>query len=70
MALHLVHLIALRMFGCIKPAPEPYLSVARAFDADISDVRLVAAYSGDVSGALAAGRKAAFVAGPGMVRPA
>jgi 2-haloacid dehalogenase len=51
----------------LKPAPEPYLAVARTFDADISDVRLVAAHSWDVSGALAAGCKAAFVARPGMV---
>jgi 2-haloacid dehalogenase len=51
----------------LKPAPEPYLAVARTFGADISDVRLVAAHSWDVSGALAAGCKAAFVARPGMV---
>lgn len=31
------------------------------------DVRLVAAHSWDVSGALAAGARAAFVARPGMV---
>lgn len=51
----------------LKPAPEPYQSVARAYDVDIADVRLVAAHSWDVSGALAAGCKAAFVARPGMV---
>ena len=34
---------------------------------DIAEVRLVAAHSWDVSGALAAGAKAAFVARPGMV---
>lgn len=51
----------------LKPAPEPYRSVARAFDVDIAEVRLVAAHSWDVSGALAAGCKAAFVARPGMV---
>jgi beta-phosphoglucomutase-like phosphatase (HAD superfamily) len=47
----------------LKPAPEPYQAVARAFDVDTADVRLVAAHSWDVSGALAAGCKAAFVAG-------
>jgi len=51
----------------LKPAAEAYRSVARAFDVDIAEVRLVAAHSWDVSGALAAGCKAAFVARPGMV---
>jgi 2-haloacid dehalogenase len=51
----------------LKPAPEPYQAVARAFDVDLAEVRLVAAHSWDVSGALAAGCKAAFVARPGMV---
>jgi 2-haloacid dehalogenase len=51
----------------LKPAPEPYQAVAGAFDVDTTDVRLVAAHSWDVSGALAAGCKAAFVARPGMV---
>lgn len=51
----------------LKPAPEPYQAVASTFDVDIADVRLVAAHSWDVSGAMAAGCKAAFVARPGMV---
>ncbi|GLY92613.1 HAD-IA family hydrolase [Actinoallomurus iriomotensis] len=51
----------------LKPAPGPYLAVARAFDVDPAEVRLVAAHSWDVSGALAAGCKAAFVTRPGMV---
>ncbi len=51
----------------LKPAPEPYQAVAVAFNVDTADVRLVAAHSWDVSGALAAGCKAAFVARPGMV---
>ncbi len=51
----------------LKPAPEPYLAVARTFGVDIGEVRLVAAHSWDVSGALAAGCKAAFVGRPGMV---
>jgi 2-haloacid dehalogenase len=51
----------------LKPAPEPYQAVARTFEVDITEVRLVAAHSWDVSGALAAGCKAAFVARPGMV---
>jgi len=51
----------------LKPAPEPYQAVAHAFDVEPSQVRLVAAHSWDVSGALAAGCQAAFVARPGMV---
>ena len=51
----------------LKPAPEPYRAVAALYDVPISDVRLVAAHSWDVSGALAAGARAAFVARPGMV---
>lgn len=51
----------------LKPAPEPYHAVARTFDVDNADVCLVAAHSWDVSGAMAAGCKAAFVARPGMV---
>ncbi len=51
----------------LKPAPEPYQAVALAFGVDTADVRLVAAHSWDVSGAMAAGCKAAFVARPGMV---
>lgn len=51
----------------LKPASEPYHAVAVAYDLPISEVRLVAAHSWDVSGALAAGCQAAFVARPGMV---
>ena len=51
----------------LKPSPEPYRAVASAFDVDISEVRLVAAHGWDISGALAAGCRAAFVARPGAV---
>jgi 2-haloacid dehalogenase len=51
----------------LKPAPAPYRAVADAFGVEIGEVRLVAAHSWDVSGALAAGARAAFVARPGMV---
>lgn len=53
--------------GRLKPAPEPYRAVAERFGADLSDVRLVAAHSWDVSGALAAGCRAALVRRPGVV---
>ncbi len=51
----------------LKPAPEPYAAVAQQFGVHTSEVRLVAAHSWDVSGALSAGCTAAFVARPGMV---
>ncbi len=51
----------------LKPAAAPYLAVAAAFDVEPSEVRLVAAHGWDVSGALAAGCKAAFVERPGAV---
>ena len=51
----------------LKPAPEPYRAVADEFHVDPSEIRLVAAHAWDVSGALAAGCKAAFVARAGMV---
>jgi 2-haloacid dehalogenase len=51
----------------LKPAPQPYLAVADRYDVPIGEVRLVAAHSWDVAGALSAGCQAAFVARPGMV---
>jgi 2-haloacid dehalogenase len=44
----------------LKPGPEPYRSVASAYDVDVSEVRLLAAHSWDVTGALSAGCQAAF----------
>ena len=51
----------------LKPAPEPYRMVAQRMDVNIGDIRLIAAHSWDVAGALRAGCAAAFVARPGMV---
>jgi 2-haloacid dehalogenase len=51
----------------LKPSPQPYQLVADRCGVPIGEVRLVAAHSWDVSGALAAGARAAFVARPGMV---
>jgi len=51
----------------LKPSREPHRSVADEFGLDVSDIRLVAAHSWDISGALAAGCPAAFVSRPGMV---
>lgn len=51
----------------LKPGPRPYQLVAERLAVPLRDVRLVAAHAWDVSGALAAGARAAFVARPGMV---
>ena len=51
----------------LKPAPEPYHMAAQQLSVGISDIRLIAAHSWDVAGALRAGCAAAFVARPGMV---
>jgi 2-haloacid dehalogenase len=53
--------------GHLKPAPQPYRAVAERCGVPIGAVRLVAAHSWDIAGALAAGCQAAFVARPGMV---
>ncbi|MGE3856935.1 MAG: haloacid dehalogenase type II [Dehalococcoidia bacterium] len=51
----------------LKPGPKPYHLVAERCGVPIEDVRLVAAHAWDVTGAMAAGARAAFVARPGMV---
>jgi 2-haloacid dehalogenase len=53
--------------GHLKPAPQPYRAVAEGCGVTIGEVRLVAAHSWDIAGAMAAGCQAAFVARPGMV---
>ena len=51
----------------LKPAAEPYRLVAVRTRVPLNQVRLIAAHAWDVSGALAAGARAAFVARPGAV---
>jgi 2-haloacid dehalogenase len=51
----------------LKPAPEPYRMAAERLSVDMADIRLVAAHSWDVAGAMRAGCRAAFVARPGQV---
>ncbi|GAC1462251.1 MAG: haloacid dehalogenase type II [Candidatus Limnocylindrales bacterium] len=51
----------------LKPAPEPYRMVAEKTGVAPGEVMLVAAHGWDISGALAAGLRAAFVARPGAV---
>ena len=51
----------------LKPGPAPYHLVAGRAGVDIGHVRLIAAHAWDVSGALAAGAKAAFVRRGGVL---
>jgi 2-haloacid dehalogenase len=51
----------------LKPGPAPYTMAAKAFGVPVSETCLIAAHSWDISGALAAGCSAAFVARPGAV---
>lgn len=51
----------------LKPAPAPYRMTADRCGVDIGDLCLVAAHPWDVSGAMAAGAQAAFVARGGVV---
>ena len=51
----------------LKPAPEPYLLAADRLGVQPSAMTLVAAHAWDVSGALAAGCHAVFLARPGRV---
>ncbi|HET7272913.1 MAG TPA: HAD-IA family hydrolase, partial [Rubrobacter sp.] len=51
----------------LKPAPEPYRMAAESLGVAMGQVRIIAAHSWDVAGALRAGCAAAFVARPGMV---
>ncbi len=64
---HFAHVYSADTVKHLKPAPQPYEAVANATAVPIAEVRLVAAHSWDISGALAAGAEAAFVARPGMV---
>ena len=51
----------------LKPAPEVYLMAATSLGVSVGAMRLVAAHSWDVAGALRAGCAAAFVSRPGKV---
>jgi len=50
-----------------KPAPEVYREAANTLGVTTGDIRMIAAHSWDVGGAMQAGCSAAFVARPGMV---
>jgi 2-haloacid dehalogenase len=64
---HFERVVSADSVRSLKPTRAPYLALARAFGVQPGQVRLVAAHSWDVTGALRAGCRAAFVARPGMV---
>ena len=59
------HIFSVDAAGRLKPAPEPYETVARELGVETSDLRMVAAHAWDTTGAQRAGCAAAFVARPG-----
>ena len=61
------HQISVDAVGLFKPAPETYRHAAGQLGVAIGDIRLVAAHDWDVTGAIRAGARAAFVARKGMV---
>ena len=61
------HIISADEVRQLKPGPRPYHLVAERAGVPIEAVRLIAAHTWDVSGALAAGARAAFVARPGAI---
>ena len=50
--------------GQLKPGPRPYVYAAETLGLPPSEICLVAAHAWDISGALSAGLRAAFVARP------
>jgi 2-haloacid dehalogenase len=51
----------------LKPSKEAYAMAAWECNAEMKDMRLIAAHAWDIAGALRAGCSAAFIARPGMV---
>jgi 2-haloacid dehalogenase len=64
---HLDKMLSVDAVTRLKPAAEVYHHAAESFGVPPGQIRLVAAHSWDVAGAMRAGCKAAFVARPGMV---
>ncbi len=60
-------LLSVESVRLFKPAPETYEYAAEQLGVDIGDIRLVAAHDWDITGAIRAGAKGAFVARPGML---
>jgi 2-haloacid dehalogenase len=66
LAEHFERILSADMVRRLKPAAEVYQMAAREYGVEPGALRLVAAHSWDIAGALRAGCAAAFVARPGM----
>jgi 2-haloacid dehalogenase len=64
---HLDKMLSVDAVRRLKPAAEVYRHAADSFGVAPAEIRLVAAHSWDVAGAMRAGCKAAFITRPGMV---
>ena len=64
---HLDKMVSVDAVHRLKPAAEVYRHAADSFGVAPADIRLVAAHSWDVAGAMRAGCKVAFIACLGMV---
>jgi 2-haloacid dehalogenase len=64
---HLDKMLSVDAVRKLKPAAEVYHHAAESFGVPPGQIRLVAAHSWDVAGAMRAGCKAAFIARRGMV---
>ncbi len=64
---YLEKIISVDSVQSLKPAAKVYRHAAETLGVRIGEIRLIAAHSWDVAGAMSAGCAAAFVARPGMV---
>ncbi len=64
---YFMHILSVDTVRRFKPAPEVYHMAAQHLGVAINQVRLIAAHSWDIAGAVRAGCAAAFVARRGMV---
>lgn len=60
-------LLSVDAVSAFKPSPRPYRHAATEMGVDIGRMRMVAAHDWDISGAIRAGMKGAFVARPGAL---
>lgn len=60
-------IMSVEMAGRFKPAPEPYRKAAEHLGVTTADIRMVAVHDWDITGAMAAGCRGAFVARRGLL---
>ena len=60
-------MLSVEPVGLFKPAAETYQYAAEQLDVHIGEILLVAAHDWDITGAIRAGARGAFIARPGML---